>query len=204
MVNPEDYIPEDQSTMPEATMPASALADTEQIREETLDLAEQAREQVGGATGSARGFLRGQADKGTSQVGDYMSRLSQDLQKASGQLSQQNSPAAGVVEMAAERMASAADYMRSTDLDSMVGDLESLARRYPRAFAASGLALGFLVSRFVRTAARAPQAEQQLQEKAAALKEQAAAQPAQPYSVRPSAGYQTNIYAPTVDRERIR
>jgi hypothetical protein len=95
--------------------------------------------------------LREQIDQRSTQTGEQMSAVGQALNSSARQLhSEGNTSSAKVVESVASHVDSVADYMRRSDADRMLRDLEAFARRRPWLTAgAAGLA-GFMASRFVK------------------------------------------------------
>ena len=54
----------------------------------------------------------------------------------------------------AERVERLGDYLKQSDADRILGDVEDFGRRQPVPIAAGGLALGFLVSRFLKASSQ--------------------------------------------------
>ena len=57
---------------------------------------------------------------------------------------------AKVTDQAAERAERLGGYLRDSDADRILGDVEAFARRQPWAVAAGGVVLGFVASRFLK------------------------------------------------------
>ena len=65
-----------------------------------------------------------------------------------GQLGRENP--AKIADEAARRTERAGNYLKESDADRLLGDLEDFGRRQPWAVVAGGLALGFAASRFLK------------------------------------------------------
>jgi hypothetical protein len=56
----------------------------------------------------------------------------------------------GVAHSAADKLQATADYVRRTDLNGMVEDVQDIVKRYPKESLAVAAILGFLVARGLR------------------------------------------------------
>jgi hypothetical protein len=100
-----------------------------------------------------RQMLDRQKDAATEQVGAVASAL----RSAADDLHRHDDQRAGrFVEFAADRLESFGNMVRNRDIDSLIDDAERLGRRSPAAFFAGSIALGFLLSRFLKSSARSP------------------------------------------------
>ncbi|HEX5476911.1 MAG TPA: hypothetical protein VFX09_03570, partial [Burkholderiales bacterium] len=64
-----------------------------------------------------------------------------------------------VADLAADGLERLSGTLRNKDLDTLVGDVESFARRQPAAFFGVAIAAGFLAVRFVKSSRRSPAGE---------------------------------------------
>lgn len=83
-----------------------------------------------------------------------MGSVAQALHKTADDLRGSQHPQAGrYVGYAAEQLEGLGQRLRDNDIDSLIGQAESLGRRSPVAFFAGAVAAGFLASRFLRSSA---------------------------------------------------
>jgi ElaB/YqjD/DUF883 family membrane-anchored ribosome-binding protein len=127
----------------------------EDVQEKGKELAGQAQEQVQqkahelGSEAQVR--LRDQVDQRSTQAGEQMQAVGDALRRGSEQLRTEGKDApAVVVEQVARRASDLGGYLRRSDGDQILGDIERFARRRPWLTAAAGMAAGFLASRFVK------------------------------------------------------
>jgi hypothetical protein len=124
---------------------------TDRVRVQAGEVAQQAQQQVQDVAGRAQGRLQEQIGSRTTQAGEAVTSTASDLRSIAEELRNrdQETPAklAEQVAEGAERLGS---YLRDADGEKLMSDFEDLARRQPWAFVAGGIALGFVVSRFVK------------------------------------------------------
>jgi ElaB/YqjD/DUF883 family membrane-anchored ribosome-binding protein len=117
--------------------------------------AQQAKEQVQQATGSAQDRIREQVDTRSTEAGHQVDSVGQAMRTAGEQLrGQGNELPAKVVEQLAQRAEQLGGYLRESDADLILGDLEGFARRQPWVVAAIGLAVGVAGARFLKASGR--------------------------------------------------
>ena len=123
----------------------------EQAQEKAHEVREQAGEQVRKATGQARDRAREQVDQRSTQAGEQVDQHASDLRDVAQQLREQGKDGpARIAEQVAERAERAGSWMKESDADRILGDVEDFARSNPWAVAAGGLALGFVASRVLK------------------------------------------------------
>lgn len=123
----------------------------EQVQEQTGKAAEQARNVAGQASDRARTMV----DERSTQVGDQIGSQAGDLRSVADQLREQGKDGpAKFADQAADRADRVAAYMRDNDADTILGDVERVARDNPWAVVAGGIALGFAASRFLKASSR--------------------------------------------------
>ena len=121
------------------------------VKEKAQEVRDQAGEQVRKATGQARGRAREQVDQRSTQVGDQVHHHASDLREVAHQLRAQGKDGpARIADQVAERAERAGSWMKESDGDRILGDVEDFARSNPWAVAAGGLALGFVASRVLK------------------------------------------------------
>ncbi|HTJ26625.1 MAG TPA: hypothetical protein VMA36_10705 [Candidatus Limnocylindria bacterium] len=110
------------------------------------------REAAKGAADISKSFLTRQVDAGTKQLGVRVESMANDLRSAGQQLRTGSaSPVADYVERGAALAERVGRYLEESDSSRLVSDLETFARERPLALAASAAALGFAVSRLIKT-----------------------------------------------------
>jgi len=121
------------------------------VKEKAQEVRDQAGEQVRKATGQARGRAREQVDQRSTQVGEQVHHHASDLREVAHQLRAQGKDGpARIADQVAERAERAGSWMKESDGDRILGDVEDFARSNPWAVAAGGLALGFVASRVLK------------------------------------------------------
>jgi hypothetical protein len=120
---------------------------TDQVK----DKAQQAGEQAKDAAQQAKGRVRDEVDRRSTEAGEQATSVADAIRQASQQLREQGKDqAAKPMEQAAQRVESAGQWLRDSDGDRILGDVEDFGRRNPLAVAAGGLAIGFALSRLLK------------------------------------------------------
>ena len=123
----------------------------DQAKEKLGQAGAQAQEKAQQAAGQAKGRLREQVDQRSTQAGEQLSSTAGDVRTVGEELRKQGKDKpARLADQAAERTERLGGYLKDSDADRMLGDVEELARKQPWAVAAGGLALGFAASRFLK------------------------------------------------------
>src|SRR4051812_16397237 len=123
----------------------------EQAQEKAQEVREQAGEQVRKATGQARDRARDQVDQRSTQAGEQVHSHASDLRDVAHQLREQGKDGpAKIADQVAERAERAGSWMKDSDADRILSDVEDFARSNPWAVAAAGLAVGFAASRVLK------------------------------------------------------
>ncbi len=121
----------------------------EQAKEKAADVGQQAKEQ-------ARGRLSGVVDQRSTMAGEQVNSTAQALRQTSSQLRAQGKEGpAKAMDTVAERIEGAGSWLRDTNGDAMLRDVESAARRNPVPLMLGGLTLGFAASRLLRASSAA-------------------------------------------------
>lgn len=112
---------------------------------------EKAKEQAQQAAGQARGALRGQVDQRSTEAGERVHGVASDVRSVSQQLREQGKDQpAKLAEQAADRAERLGSYLRYSDADRILQDVEDFGRRQPWAVIAGGVAIGLVASRFLK------------------------------------------------------
>jgi hypothetical protein len=116
---------------------------------------EQAREKAQEAGAQARDRVRDEVDRRSTMAGEQAGSTAQALRQASEKLREDgNEPVAKGMERVAERVESAGGWLRDSDGDAILRDVEDFGRRNPLAVVAGGIALGFAASRLLKASSR--------------------------------------------------
>lgn len=127
--------------------PSSEGSSTEQAKEQAKEKAQQ-------AAGQARSAVRTQVDQRSTDAGERVGGFASDVRSVSDQLREQGKEQpAKLAEQAAERAERLGDYLKNSDSDRILGDIEDFGRRQPWAVIAGGMALGLVASRFLKASA---------------------------------------------------
>jgi len=112
---------------------------------------EQAKQAAQQAGQQARGQVRDQVDQRSTQIGDQATSAADAVRQASQQLREQgNEPVAKGMESIAQRVDSAGNWLRDSDGDKILGDVEDFGRRQPWAVLAGAATIGFALSRLLK------------------------------------------------------
>jgi ElaB/YqjD/DUF883 family membrane-anchored ribosome-binding protein len=123
----------------------------EQAQEKAQEVRDRAGEQLHNATGQARGRVREQVDQRSTRAGEQVGQHAADLRDVAGQLRAQGKDGpAKIAEQVADRVDRAGSWMKESDADRILSDVEDFARTNPWTVAAGGLALGFVASRVLK------------------------------------------------------
>jgi hypothetical protein len=123
-----------------ANGPNASSSTTEQAKEKAQEGAQQAKRTV-----------RDQVDQRSTEAGERVGSTAQDIRSVSDELRKQGKDQpAKLAEQAAQRAESLGDYLKRTDGDTILRDVEDFGRQRPWAVIAGGIALGFAASRFLK------------------------------------------------------
>jgi hypothetical protein len=117
---------------------ASDMRDT--VRNKAADLANEAKEQA-----------RQQYDSRIHTATGELDSLASALRRAGSELGDEHGISSRVVSTVADRLTSFSRSLDGKDLDRVVRDVETFARRNPAAFLGGAVAVGFLAARFLKS-----------------------------------------------------
>lgn len=122
-----------------------------QAQDKAKEAASQAQDRAREAAGQARGRVRDQVDQRSTELGERVSSTASDARSvAEGLRNQGKQTPARYVEQAADRAERFGGYLRESDGDRLLNDVEDFARRNTWAVVLGGLALGFAASRLLK------------------------------------------------------
>jgi hypothetical protein len=126
-----------------------------QAKDKAEQVAGQAQEKAQQAAGQAKVRLRDQVNRRSTQVGDQVASAAQDVRTVGEELRKQGrDKPAQLADQGADRAERLGTYLRESDADRILGDIEDFGRKQPWAIVVGGLALGFLGSRFLRASSQ--------------------------------------------------
>jgi hypothetical protein len=121
------------------------------VAEQARDAGQQARDTAQKVASQAQSRVKQQVDARTTQVGEQIASTANDVRGVGEELRKQGKDApARLADQVAERVEQVAEYMKDADADTMLADLENIARQRPWVVVAGGIALGFAASRFLK------------------------------------------------------
>lgn len=127
------------------------MENTGQAQEKAKEVAGQAQERAQEAAHQAKGRLRDQVDQRSTQAGQQINTMADDVRSVAEELRGQGKETpAKYAEQAAERAQRAGQWLEQADGDRILRDVENFARRNPWAVAAGGLVLGLAASRLLK------------------------------------------------------
>jgi ElaB/YqjD/DUF883 family membrane-anchored ribosome-binding protein len=101
--------------------------------------------------GAARDRVRSEVDTRSTQAGEQVGTAAQDTRSVAEHLrSQGKDKPAELADKAAERAEQVGDYLKRSDGDTILRDVEQFGREKPWAVLAGGLAIGIAASRFLK------------------------------------------------------
>jgi hypothetical protein len=127
------------------------------------EVREQAAHQAQRATGKAREQIRTQVDQRSTQAGEQVSKQAEDVRAVGEELRNKGKDGpARIADQVAERTERMGTWLKESDGDRILSDVEDFGRRNPWAIAAGGVAIGFMASRLLK-ASSSRRYEQQYQ-----------------------------------------
>jgi hypothetical protein len=139
---------------------------TDKAKDKANEAAGAAKEQAQQAAGQARGAVRSQVDQRSTEAGERVGGFASDVRSVGDQLREQGKDQpAKLADQAADRAEQLGSYLKDSDADRILGDLEDFGRRQPWAVIAGGVVLGLAASRFLK-ASSSRRYEQRSQQRA--------------------------------------
>jgi hypothetical protein len=124
-------------------------------KEQAQQQAEHVKQQAQQAGGKAKDKLREQVDQRSTQAGERVGSTVQDVRSVAEELRKQGKDQpAKLAEQAADRVERVGGYLKESDADRILRDVEDFGRSKPWAVALGGLALGFAAARFLKASSR--------------------------------------------------
>jgi hypothetical protein len=127
------------------------MSTTEAAKDKFAQASDQAQEKAQEIAGQARGRAREQIEQRSTQAGEQLSSIAQAIRKSGEELrSQDQHGSARAVDRASEQAERLSGYLKDSDADRILRDVEDFARRQPWALAAGAFVVGLLGSRFIK------------------------------------------------------
>lgn len=121
---------------------------TQEARARAEDAFDKGREQV-------RGTVEEQVGRRSDETGERLGSVAEEVRYTSDRLRDNGDDTiARLVEQGAEQVERLADYLRGSNAQRILSDVEDYARRQPWAVAAGGAVVGFAASRLLRASRR--------------------------------------------------
>lgn len=120
------------------------------------DVAQDAKTRAGSLAGTIGDKASSVAEDQKSQLADKLEDVAKAVHRSGAQLEGQQDWVAHMVERGAAELSTLATTLRTNDLQSLLGNLGSLARRQPALFVGASMAAGFALTRVGRLAVSAP------------------------------------------------
>jgi hypothetical protein len=121
------------------------------MAETATEVREQAQEKAQQAASKASDTARAQIDQRSTEAGHRVGTTADDIRTVGQQLREQGKEQpAKIADQAAQHVERVGDWLRDSDSDRLLSDIEDFGRRQPWAFALGGLVLGVAAARFLK------------------------------------------------------
>jgi hypothetical protein len=121
------------------------------VQEQAQEKAQQAQEKAQEVASKATDQARTQIDQRSTALGDRARSTADDIRTIGDQLREQGKDQpAKVADKAAQHVERLGGWLRDSDSDKLLSDVEDFGRKQPWALALGGLALGIAASRFLK------------------------------------------------------
>ncbi|HKH42446.1 MAG TPA: hypothetical protein VKA41_11405 [Solirubrobacterales bacterium] len=138
-----------QSRSEQEMGPAQQTA--EQAPEKVGEATEQAKQTAQNVASQAQDRIREQVDQRSTEIGERVGGTAQDVRSVSEELRNQGKEGpAKVADQAADRIERAGSYLRDSDADRILNDVEDFGRSRPWAVLAGGVVVGIVAARFLK------------------------------------------------------
>ena len=123
--------------------------------EQLQEAKDQAREKVEEAGGQAKGRVRDEVDRRSTEAAERVTAAAGDARSVGDELRTQGKDRpAQLADQVADRAERVGGYLQQADADRILRDVEDFGRRQPWAVAAAGFAIGLVASRFLKASSR--------------------------------------------------
>ena len=131
--------------------PTSGGASTSGTGSTTDQAKDKAKEGAQQAAGQAKSAVKTQVDQRSTDAGAKVGGFASDVRSVGDGLREQGKDQpAKLADQVADRAERLGEYLKGSDADRILGDIEDFGRRQPWAVIAGGTALGLVASRFLK------------------------------------------------------
>jgi hypothetical protein len=125
----------------------------DQPRQQMQDMTQQAKDAAGNLMNQARTQVKTQLSSQKEKAAESLGSVAEAIRSTGNQLREQDQqvPVGRYAEQAAGMVDQVAEYLRTREIDEMVGQVEDLARRQPAVFLGTAFAIGFMAARFLKS-----------------------------------------------------
>jgi len=135
---------------------------TEQVKQTAQEATQRAQQSAQHVAGEARDRAKQQIDQRSTQAGERLQSTASDVRSVGEELRKQGKhEPAKLADQAAQRAERLGGYLKESDGDRILRDVEDFGRRQPLALLAGGLVLGFAASRFLKASSSRRYADHQ-------------------------------------------
>jgi uncharacterized membrane-anchored protein YhcB (DUF1043 family) len=143
------------ASSPPAFAGTGQSSDSSGAQDKAQEMKGQAQEQAQNAMGKAQDTMREQLDTRSTEAGEKVAGTASDLRSVGEELRNQGKETpAKLADKAAERTEQVGSYLRDSDSDKLLEDIEDFGRRQPLAVLAGGMVVGMLAARFLKASSR--------------------------------------------------
>lgn len=129
--------------------------DESRAPDKAQEVTDKAQEKAQEAAGQAQSMVREQVDQRSTQAGERVSGAAGDLRSVGEELRKQGKETpAKYADKGADRAERLGSYLRESDADELLSDIEDFGRRQPLAVLAGGLVVGIAAARFLKASSR--------------------------------------------------
>ena len=134
----------------------------DQAREKAGEAADQAKQTAQNVASQAQDRVREQVDQRSTEVGERVGSTAQDIRSVGEELRNQGKEGpAKIADQAADRIERASSYLRDSDADRILGDVEDFGRQRPWAVLAGAVVVGVAAARFLKASSQRRYASRQ-------------------------------------------
>jgi hypothetical protein len=128
---------------------------TDQAREKVGEATEQAKEAAQSVASQAQDRVREQVDQRSTEAGERVTSTAGDIRSVGEELRNQGKEGpAKIAGQAADRIEQAGTYLRDSEADRILNDVEDFGRSRPWAVLAGAVVVGFAAARFLKASSK--------------------------------------------------
>lgn len=135
-------------------MKETAIDAGQRVKETALNVANETQQTLGDVAQDAKQKAESVVSQQKEMVADRVSTFANTLRETGRQLQEGDEATIGeYAQNVAGQLDRFAGYLQRNDMNALIGEVRTLARRQPEIFLAGSLAVGFLVGRFLKSSA---------------------------------------------------